>query len=96
VPTLRIGYFEEFKSNTLLSEADADGLRALAELFRSLAAGTLDNLAPLPFVEPHHRVLLTATRSALDLVTRRAHPGRSFLWKALSTAGVMRPRSSMC
>jgi hypothetical protein len=83
VPTLRIGYFEDFKSNTLLLEADADGLRALAELFRSLAAGTLDNLAlhTLPFVELHHGVLLTATRSALDLVTRRAHPGRSFLWE---------------
>jgi hypothetical protein len=84
VTTLRIGYFEDFKSsNTLLLEADGDGLRALADLFRSLAAGDLDILAvhDLPFVEPHHGVRLTATRSADDRGTRRAPAGHSFLWE---------------
>lgn len=81
---LRIGYFEGFKSsNTLLLEADADSLRALAQLFRSLAAGTLDNLRlhALPFVEVHHGVLVTATRSALDRGARRGDAGPSFLWE---------------
>jgi hypothetical protein len=84
VTTLRIGYFEDFKSsNTLLLEADADGLRALAQLFRSLAAGTLDTLGlhDLPFVEAHHGVLVTATRSARDLGARRGDAGPSFRWQ---------------
>ena len=82
--SVRIGYFEDFKSsNTLLLEADAEGLRGLAEAFRSLAAGTLDGLAfhDLPFVEVHHRVQLTATRSTHDRGTRRADAENVFLWE---------------
>ena len=82
--SVRIGYFEDFKSsNTLLLEGDADGLGALAEMLRSLAAGTLDGLAlhDLPFVEIHHGVHLTATRSSHDRGTRRADAGNAFLWE---------------
>jgi hypothetical protein len=75
---------EDFKaSNTLLLEADAEGLRTLAEKFRSLAGGTIDGLAlhDLPFVEIHHRVQLIATRSAQDRGTRRVDVGNAFLWE---------------
>jgi len=84
VTTLRIGYFKDFKSsNAILLEADTDGLRALAQLFRSLAAGTLDNvgLHDLPFVEAHHGVLVTATRSAHDRGARHADARPAFLWE---------------
>ncbi len=82
--SVRIGYFEDFKSSdTLLLEADAEGLRALAETFRSLAAGTLDRLAlhELPFVQVHHGVQLIATRSNHDRGTRRSDAGNAFLWE---------------
>jgi len=82
--SVRIGYFEDFKSsNTLLLEADAKGLGALAEMFRSLAAGTLDHLTlhDLPFVEVHHGVQLTATRTTRDRGTRRDNAGHVFLWE---------------
>ena len=81
---VRIGYFEDFKSsNTVLLEADAEGLRALAEMFRSLAGGTVDGLElhDLPFVEIHHGVQLTATRGVRDRGTRRADVGNAFLWE---------------
>lgn len=81
---VRIGYFEDFKSsNTLLLEADAEGLRALAETFRLVAAGTLDGvtLHHLPFAEAHHGVQLTARRSTHDRGTRRADAGSVFLWE---------------
>ena len=73
--SVHIGYFEAFKSsNTLILEGDADGLRALAETFRSLAAGTLDGVAlhELPFMKVHHGVQVVATRSTHDRGTRRA------------------------
>ena len=82
--SVRVGYFEAFKSSkTLLLEADADGLRALADRFRSLAAGTLNDLVlhSLPFVEVHHGVQLTATHSTHDRGTRRADAGNAFLWE---------------
>ncbi len=97
--SVRIGYFEDFKSSdTLLLEAEAEGLRALAETFRSLAAGTLDRLAlhELPFVQVHHGVQLIATRSNHDRGTRRSVPETRFCGSATRTAGRMRPRSSMC
>jgi len=81
---IRIGYFEDFKSSdTLLLETDAEGLRTLAEMFRSLARGTLEGVAvhDLPFVEVHHGVQLTATRGASDLGIRRADVGNVFLWE---------------
>jgi hypothetical protein len=81
---VRIGYFEDFKtSNTVLLEADAEGLRALAATFRSLAAGTVDGVAlhDLPFAEVHHAVQLTATRSTRDRGARRAGGGHTFLWE---------------
>ena len=81
---VRIGYFEGFKSsNTLLLEADADGLRALSETFRSLAAGTLTAVAlhELPFIEVHHGGGLVATRSARDRGIRRADVENVFLWE---------------
>jgi hypothetical protein len=88
VTSVRIGYFQDFKSSdTLLLEADADGLRALAETFRSLAAGTLNRLAlhGLPFVEVHHGVQLTATRSNRDRGTRHTDGGTAFLWERDAT-----------
>ena len=81
---VRLGYFDDFKSrDTLLMEADAEGLHGLAALFRSLAAGTLDALAlhDLPFVEVHHGVQLTATWSSHDRGTRRCNTGNAFLWE---------------
>jgi hypothetical protein len=75
---------EGFKSSkTLLLEADADGLRALAETFRSLAAGTLTAVVPdeLPFMEVHHGVDLLATRSTHDRGIRRADVENVFLWE---------------
>lgn len=81
---VRIGYFEDFKSsNTLLLEADVEGLRALAKMFRSLAGGTLDNLAlhKCPFVEVHRGVQLTATRAVRDLGARRVNAGNAFQWE---------------
>ena len=85
--SVRIGYFEDFKSNnTLLLEADAEGLRALAETLRSLATGILDCLAihDLPFVEVHHKVQLTATLSTHDRGTRRVGAGNIFFWERTS------------
>lgn len=82
--SVRIGYFEDFKSsNTLLLEADADGLRALAETFRLLAAGTLTAVAfhELLFMEVHHGVDLVATRSTHDRGIRRADAENVFLWE---------------
>ena len=82
--SVHIGYFEGFKSsNTLLLEGDADGLRALAETFRSLAAGTLDGVAlhELPFMKVHHGVHVVATRSTHDRGTRRADAENVFRWE---------------
>jgi hypothetical protein len=81
---MRIGYFEAFKSSqTLLVEASAEELRTFAELFRSLAAGTLGQLAvhDLPFVEVHHGVPLTASRGARDRGARRTDVGNTFAWE---------------
>ena len=80
---VRIGYFEDFKSSkTLLLDADADGLRALAETFRSLAAGTLSAVGfdELPFMEVHHGVDLLAVRSTHDRIWR-ADVENVFLWE---------------
>jgi hypothetical protein len=74
VASIRIGYFEDFKSSKpLLLEADAEGIQSLAEAFRSLAAGTIANvvLHELPFVEIHHGVQLIATRGSQDRGTQR-------------------------
>ena len=82
--SVHIGYFEGFKSsNTLLLEGDADGLRALAETFRSLAAGTLTAVVfhELPFMKVHHGVDLLAVRSTDDRGIRRADAENVFLWE---------------
>lgn len=89
---VRIGYFEEFKSsNTLFMEADAEGFRALAGMFRSLAVETLNALAlhDLPFVEAHHGVPMTAVYDVLVATTL-------FCGSAAGSAGGMRLRSSTC
>jgi hypothetical protein len=81
---VRIGYFEAFKSsNTLLLEADAEGCRALAEVFRRLAAGTVKEISlhDLPFIEVHHGVQLIARRGRHDRGTRRGGDQHVFWWE---------------
>jgi len=81
---VRLGYFADFKSNdTLLMEADTEGLQSLAALFRSLAVGTRDSLAlhDLPLFEIHHGVQLTAACGGHDRGTRRFGTANSFLWE---------------
>lgn len=81
---VRLGYFEDFKSsNTLLMEADAVGLRALAQTFRSLAAGDDSTVAihQLPFLEVHHGVRLTAQRAPRDRGVRQIGVENIFAWE---------------
>src|SRR5262245_27161421 len=80
-----LGYFEDFKSSdTLLIECDAEGLRLLAGVFRSLQSGASDGLKieMLPFVQAHDGVCLTARRSCRERVARIEGPSSEFLWEA--------------
>jgi hypothetical protein len=66
---VRLGYFEDFKSSdTLLMEADDEGLIQLATLFRSLAAGEPESVQihALAFVETHRGLRLTAHSGPRD------------------------------
>ncbi len=88
---VRLGFFEDFKSSdTLLLEADCEGLQALAVVFRSLAAGTHEVLAlhELSLFEVHHGVQLTARRTSRDHGTRRLNAGTAFLWERTSDGWV--------
>lgn len=63
---IRIGFFEDFKSeDTLLLEGDQEGLHQLLEVIRALISGEDDSVAIeiLPFVEVHHGVRLLAQRT---------------------------------
>ena len=85
-----LGYFANFKrSDTLLMEGDADGLRELARVLRLLQSGrgsaAVIQVDALPFVQSHHGVRLTAKRSLRDLVTRAEASSHSFTWERTET-----------
>ena len=84
VKSVRLGYFEDFKSSdTLLMEAGAEGLQRLATVFRSLASGKVRALAlhELPFIETYHSVQLIASCSSQVYGTRRGDAANTFLWE---------------
>lgn len=84
VKSVRPGYFEDFKSSdTILMEADAEGLQRLATVFRSLASGKVHALVlhELPFIETYHGVQLIASCSGQDHGTRRGDATNAFLWE---------------
>jgi hypothetical protein len=87
--TARLGYFEDFKSSdTLLIEADSEGLRKLAELLRSLARGSAKvvTIHTQPFVESHHGVTLTASLGRRDFVARTGDASKEFRWERTASS----------
>ena len=70
VSRVDLGYFQNFKSSdTLLMEGDADGLRNLARVLRSLESGSaaVVEIDGLPFVWSHHGVRLgPSVRAAIS------------------------------
>jgi len=84
VASVHLGYFKNFKArDTLLVEGDAEGLRNLAAVLRSLQCGSPEIVAvdALPFVQSHHGVRLTAKRSQSDRVARMAPSSVDFTWE---------------
>jgi hypothetical protein len=84
VNLIHLGYFEQFKSSdTLLMEGDAEGLRVLADLLRSLEIGSADHVQidALSFVEAHHGVRLTVKRARRDRVSRVSASSKDFTWE---------------
>jgi len=90
VAAVHLGYFDDFKSSdTLLVDGDAEGLRQLAEILRSLESGSAEivQIDTLPFVQSHNGVRLSARRSRRDVVTRMAPSSTTeFTWER-TTAG---------
>jgi hypothetical protein len=89
VATARLGYFEDFKSSdTLLIEADSEGLRKLAELLRLLERGSakIVTIHTQPFVERHHGIALTAFLGRRDLVARTGDESRQFRWERTASS----------
>jgi hypothetical protein len=83
VTAVRLGYFEDFKSNnTLLLDGDQTGLKQLVEQLRALAAGAVESIAihSLPFVETHHGVQLVAQGTTDDIGTLQRGPA-DFQWQ---------------
>ena len=63
-----IAFFPDFKStDTLLIDGDREGIRLLAEVFRTLQRGSAPvDLQELPFASAHHNIRITARRSERD------------------------------
>jgi hypothetical protein len=88
VAAVHLGYFENFKStDTVLVEGDAEGLRHLVEVLRSLEGGSaaVVEIDALPFVKNNHGVRLSARRSHRDLVARVGPSSTEFTWERTET-----------
>jgi hypothetical protein len=79
--SIRIGRFDDFKgSNTLLIEADEEGLESLIEIIRQVASGQSSRLDQCPGVISYGSLRVGAETSSEDIGVVASN-GREFIWR---------------